>query len=386
MEPAINVILIGRSGAGKSSLANYLYGQKLFETGEGAPVTKFDKPWQMATIRDNQENFNINIYDTPGLEPNNFNEWENNIEQNLKKRDKLDEPENWIHGAFYVINAASQRIENTELKIIRDFPQKYYFPISIALTNCDAARENEIESYEKFIKDNIPSIHITRICSIKRIKRGDPNNPVEPFGKSELLKDHARQVAFYYTQKIGCLIFNQLLPSAIDNLCNEGIKLTNEANLGLIDIILHLINKTDPLYFLDELDEKFKNEKYKIIQNLGAANSYLKNVVESEFSLPDMDAAINEIDMVEEFNMIKNIEGITNIIEKIKINEKIKEKAKETLESMSIFIFPKTRLQLFFMQTKISLKLNCDNKYNSCLEHLRNPHMYINGDTWYKQW
>ena len=34
-----NVLLIGQSGVGKSSLLNYLFGKKIQETGVGKPVT-----------------------------------------------------------------------------------------------------------------------------------------------------------------------------------------------------------------------------------------------------------------------------------------------------------------------------------------------------------
>ena len=61
-----NVLIIGKSGVGKSSLVNYIFGCERQVVGVGAPVTprgikefvyKYD------------EHFDIHIYDTWGLEP-----------------------------------------------------------------------------------------------------------------------------------------------------------------------------------------------------------------------------------------------------------------------------------------------------------------------------
>lgn len=89
MAGSINLVLIGRSGAGKSSLANYLYGKELFKTGEGAPVTEFGKKWAMATLPDANGEFKINVYDSPGLEPDNFQQWKSDFEKNMDHRSLL---------------------------------------------------------------------------------------------------------------------------------------------------------------------------------------------------------------------------------------------------------------------------------------------------------
>ncbi|EGQ9289513.1 GTP-binding protein, partial [Vibrio parahaemolyticus] len=34
----VNLIVIGKTGVGKSSFCNYIFGEELFERGDGAPV------------------------------------------------------------------------------------------------------------------------------------------------------------------------------------------------------------------------------------------------------------------------------------------------------------------------------------------------------------
>jgi len=58
-----NVLVIGKTGVGKSTLINSVFRQRLAETGVGRPVThgirQYTKP-----------NCPIAVYDTPGLELN----------------------------------------------------------------------------------------------------------------------------------------------------------------------------------------------------------------------------------------------------------------------------------------------------------------------------
>ncbi len=63
MQSSLNILIIGKSGSGKSSLINYLYGKNIAKTGVGRPVTQngFDK------YSINWENINVEIYDSVGL-------------------------------------------------------------------------------------------------------------------------------------------------------------------------------------------------------------------------------------------------------------------------------------------------------------------------------
>ena len=61
-----NVLVIGRTGVGKSSLLNYLFGRELQETGTGRPVTKMGLfPFEY----EYDDKLSIHIYDTWGWNP-----------------------------------------------------------------------------------------------------------------------------------------------------------------------------------------------------------------------------------------------------------------------------------------------------------------------------
>lgn len=59
----VNIIVAGKTGVGKSTLINAVFGKKIAQTGTGRPVTQEIKE---ITLR----NYPLRIYDTVGLELN----------------------------------------------------------------------------------------------------------------------------------------------------------------------------------------------------------------------------------------------------------------------------------------------------------------------------
>lgn len=66
---ACNVLIIGKTGTGKSSFANYLFDVDKFTTGSGEPVTSWAENFQAYHFKKN--GIKINVFDSVGLEPDN---------------------------------------------------------------------------------------------------------------------------------------------------------------------------------------------------------------------------------------------------------------------------------------------------------------------------
>ena len=70
----LNIIVIGKSGVGKSTLINSLFRGNFADTGLGRPVT--------TKIRKNvKKDYPLTIYDTPGFELS--NEQQNNVKEEV---------------------------------------------------------------------------------------------------------------------------------------------------------------------------------------------------------------------------------------------------------------------------------------------------------------
>ena len=213
-----NVLLIGKSGSGKSSFANYLFGVDTFTTGAGKPVTKWEENFQHYQLL--QDSIEINVYDSVGLEPNTFKTWQKKLEEFLLNtqgtlaNSLVCSANNIMHVLFYVINAASARIENSEIQLVNRIQNKYKLSSVFILTNCDTATIQQIEAAESEIKKYSDKVEIIRVCSVQKKKRN--GSSIKPFGKD----DAVIKILTASYEKIGKDLVYGVCNDAIDKLEN----------------------------------------------------------------------------------------------------------------------------------------------------------------------
>lgn len=134
----VNVMLIGKTGVGKSTLINNLFRENLAETGIGKPVTKHLR-------KISKEGVPINIYDTKGLELNEAvqHEVRREIDDEINRINNNVNEKDLIHVVWYCINAQSNRIEDYEINWIKELAEK--IPVIVVLTQSvfDNAKEME---------------------------------------------------------------------------------------------------------------------------------------------------------------------------------------------------------------------------------------------------
>ena len=179
-----NVLIIGKSGVGKSTLLNYLFGQRLEETGTGRPITQkgiFEHVYEL------DESFEAHIYDTWGLEPDQSEEWLSLINDEIKKHDSSNMAD-WFHTILYCINASSGRIEDFELTFLQRL-MVANSNVVVVFTHSDVAgTEETVEAIRKLLMEDhrIKSCNIVRVCSEEKRLIGGIST--KRFGRDELLE------------------------------------------------------------------------------------------------------------------------------------------------------------------------------------------------------
>ena len=114
--PKLNIMILGKTGVGKSTLINSLFGENLAVTGFGRPVTQDIHKFET-------EDCPISIYDTPGMELDGQHSAENllnDITKLIHDKMRSNDSESAIHCVLYCINTTSSRFEESE----SDFLQK----------------------------------------------------------------------------------------------------------------------------------------------------------------------------------------------------------------------------------------------------------------------
>jgi len=185
----INTMIIGKSGAGKSSLINYVFNQDSFKTGSGKPVTGQD--FQEIQIPYNQY-LDYKIIDSWGLEANKADEWKNLILKKMRPYtlNQNDNHKDLIHSVIYCIPFTSSRIEEFEIELIKTVLEQDVNVI-VVFTQSDVRDYNsKKDEFRNVISKNlemyIGSITFIDTCSVS-IKKLGQKTASETFGKEEIL-------------------------------------------------------------------------------------------------------------------------------------------------------------------------------------------------------
>lgn len=157
------VLVIGKSGTGKSAMLNYMFGEGVEKTGTGRPVTqKGIYPHEYKY----KDNFHINIYDTWGLEADKSGEWHELIIDEVHKHDLKEIPE-WFNTIIYCLSAESKRVEKFETDMISSLLEgKNNIVVALTHSTSPNLKDNEGMVRELREKTKIPQERIINICSV----------------------------------------------------------------------------------------------------------------------------------------------------------------------------------------------------------------------------
>ena len=348
----INIILLGKTGVGKSELINALKGKEVSKTGGFRPVTK-ENCWYEAK--------NLRLCDTQGYEiskKNNLDIVLQNIKNIIKKSKENKNPDEFIHCIWYCITGT--RFEEDEENAIRsllDIYEDKSMPIIIVYLR--ATSEEWVNNMKYGIEASFDK-NILFIPILAKEVKSFNGNTQNKFGINELLiqtmhkiRNSIDSMTFVYvlhiikskvkenillSKKPTIKYINLNLLDSIYTYYEEIVgKLTpykkesiknSIANLKLFCTGLDLNEKIDTyikqfkkiinkknkdkdnskkIEYLIELD-KVENEIKDILQK------YIDNLIENYFNLNIFNIYVNKIQNAAESIVTKNLKGLKNIV------------------------------------------------------------------------
>ncbi|EAJ6173761.1 DUF697 domain-containing protein [Campylobacter jejuni] len=139
----LNVLILGKTGAGKSTLINTVFGEKVAKTGSGSPITanlnKYEKD-------------GLCIYDSKGLEIKD-DKGIDNLKQFIEDQ-KAKEPSDQIHLVWFCICEANRRIEPQEKELIK-FLKSEKFCTILVITKAQQDKDENGCSFKDIVKKEL---------------------------------------------------------------------------------------------------------------------------------------------------------------------------------------------------------------------------------------
>ncbi|TXJ21542.1 hypothetical protein EPJ79_10605 [Brachyspira aalborgi] len=161
-ELILNLLILGKTGTGKSSLVNALVGEEVAKVGDAEPETEDIYPYS-AEI----DGKKIIIHDSWGMEVGKEDIWDDIINKKLKEKGIDKDIKDWFHSVTYCIQAGGNRIEDFDAKIITKFIKDKYNVI-VALTKAEQMGKEDREKFTEKIKERIK----------KEIEKEDAKNDI----------------------------------------------------------------------------------------------------------------------------------------------------------------------------------------------------------------
>lgn len=193
----VEILIAGRTGAGKSTLVNAVFHSELAETGMGKPVTR-------KTRRLTKEGSPLAITDTRGLELENHQEIIDDLMAHVRGQASQPRPSGHIHIAWMCIPEDGRRVEEGEIKLVEQLAE--YVPVLGIITK---ARADNIHG-TKF--SAVVERQLRGAKSVLRVRALpeclDDGHELPPSGLAELAKATAELIpaamrsAFARSQKV----------------------------------------------------------------------------------------------------------------------------------------------------------------------------------------
>lgn len=185
----VNILVAGKTGAGKSTLVNAVFGEAVARTGMGRPVTQ-DIEWY------EPPHLPVRLCDTKGLEMEGFQATLAALEGEIERANATGRFDDRIHILWLCISEPGTRVEEGERAVAR-LCARHGIPAVVILTKAIGPR-----AFQETVKQEIPEARqIVRVLA-------EPWDDRPPFGLDDLIRvteavlPEARQAAFIAAQRV----------------------------------------------------------------------------------------------------------------------------------------------------------------------------------------
>ena len=352
-ELTLNLLILGKTGVGKSSLLNALVGKEVEETRSASkPVTKRGIFPHEAEI----DGKKVIIHDSWGLEVGKDEEWEKIIKDALNEKGIDKDIKDWFHSVTYCIQAGGDRIEDFDLKMIKQFIDEKYNVI-VALTKADQINEEKEEKFINTIKKDAGIDTVVSISANPERKRGETEAP-KPFG----LPEYKAAILISWRK-----IFINRIPVHIVKKLKEDIE-NAKKNAPRKGSDLEKLAKEIQEYFINVVKEKVQShvkdnfEKYyKITEDIFAASKNIDisnvnlygSIDDTDYILSvfdfdsDIETTIASIIAMVILSPLTILSGLIDLIQLIVFNVRKSEKIDEFINYVSSQIIEKISEEKF---------------------------------------
>lgn len=349
-----NILIVGKSGVGKSSLLNYIFDREVEETGTGKPVTKkgiFPHEYEYDSA------FHINIYDTWGLEPDKSDEWESLILDEVHNHDKLKVNE-WFSTIIFCISAGGGPLHDFEIGVLKKLlSEKNQILVVITKTNDNNRKAAEDKKTTLINETGIDENSVILANSVKKKLIG--GEMPETFGRTQLLSCIIHNLWMTYKKKTPYII-RKNVDSRIERVKRDLHAVIEKQSLGLTyrEAVIGLVEKYVNDLYKNSIEDIYSNIENDFNDSIEYFNALSHKYIQVELDFrKSSDDEIFKIDFDKEFmtkidSKFNEIRTLHSDIYRLCFKEQVtRELIKEVLGKLRLFFRSGKRIKADLIRT-----------------------------------